>query len=218
MPNEFHRVMGSLLKYISSTNCYIDDILIASKGSLNDHKAMLTKILNILYNKSMAVKWEKFAIFQKKIEWLGFKISNLGLKLLVEKSDSTKSLPNPKKISELRLFLGSINQYMKFVPNLSTLISPLRPLLGKKSFYQWNDDHTNAFEELKKQIVDITENNHFDIKRTSILKTEASQSGVGATLKQWGGENWLTIAFASRFLNRHEMKYSTNELELFGVV
>ena len=33
-----------------------------------------------------------------------------------------------------------------------------------------------------------------------------------------GRGSWLTIAFAFRFLNSHEMKYSTNELELLGVV
>ena len=41
------------------------------------------------------------------------------------------------------------------------VISKLRPLLQKKSVYQWNDEHTKAFEELKQQIVNITENNHF---------------------------------------------------------
>ena len=41
MPNEFQRVMDSLLKDIPFTNCYIDDILIASKGSLNEQKAIL---------------------------------------------------------------------------------------------------------------------------------------------------------------------------------
>ena len=66
MPNEFQRVMDSLLKDIPFTNCLIDDILIASKGSLNEHKAILTNILNILDNKSLAVKWEKCAFFQKK--------------------------------------------------------------------------------------------------------------------------------------------------------
>ena len=95
---------------------------------------------------------------------------------------------------------------MKFVLNLSTLSSPLRPLLVKKSVYQWNDEHTEAFEELKQQIVNITENNHFDIKRMTRLKTDASHSGLGVTLEQWDGENWVTIAFASRFLNNHESK------------
>ena len=109
---------------------------------------------------------------------------------------------------------------MKFVPNLSFLSSPLRPLLVKKSVYQWNDEHTKAFEELKQQIVNITENNHFDIKRMSRLKTDASHSGLGATLQQWDGENWLTKAFVSRFLNlnNHKNKFLTNKLELLGVV
>ena len=131
----------------------------------------------------------EIGIFPKQIEWLGFKISNLGLKLLEGKSDSIKTLPNPKNISKLRSFFGSINQYMKFVPNLSTLSSPLRPLLVKESVYQWNDDHTKAFEEIKKQIVNITENNRFDIKRMSRLKTDASHSGLGAILEQWDEEN-----------------------------
>ena len=52
----------------------------------------------------------------------------------------------------------------------------------------------------------------------SRLKTDASHSGLGAHLEQWDGEKWLTIEFASRFLNNHESKYSTNELELLGVV
>ena len=70
----------------------------------------------------------------------------------------------------------------------------------------------------KQQIVNITENNHFDIKTNSRLKTDAFHSGLGATLEQWDGENWLTIAFASRFLNNHEGKYSTKEHELLRVV
>ena len=68
MPNEFQRVMNSLIKDIPFTNCYIHDILIASKGSLNEDKAILSKLLNILDKKNMAVKWEKCAFFQKEIE------------------------------------------------------------------------------------------------------------------------------------------------------
>ena len=52
----------------------------------------------------------------------------------------------------------------------------------------------------------------------SRLKTDASHSGLRATLEQWNGEKWLTIAFASRLLNSHKNKYSTNKIELLGVV
>ena len=41
MPNEFQRVMDSLLKDIPFTNCYIDDILIPSKGSQSDINKIL---------------------------------------------------------------------------------------------------------------------------------------------------------------------------------
>ena len=33
----------------------------------------------------------------------------------------------------------------------------------------------------------------------SRLKTDDSHSGLGATLEQWDGKNWVTKAFASRF-------------------
>ena len=107
---------------------------------------------------------------------------------------------------------------MKFVPNLSTLSSPLRPLLNKKSVFKWDNVHSSAIEKLKSETVNINENSHFDIIEKIRLKTDASHSGLNATLEQLLGSSTKMIAFASRFLNNHEMKYSTNELELLGVV
>ena len=210
--------MDSLLKNIPFTNCYLDDILVASRGSLEEHKTIVYKILTILDKNNMAVKWGKCAFFKSDIEWLGFKIFGNGVRTLVGKADAINNLPIPKNISELRSFFGSINQYVKFVPNLSTLSSPLRPLLNEKSVYKWDNDHSIAFENLKAEIVNITENSHFDIKEKTRLKTDPSHNGLGATLEQLQGDQWKTIAFASRFLNNHEMKYSTNELEFLGVV
>ena len=45
-PNEFQRVMDSLLKNIPFTNCYKDDILVASRGSLEEHKSIVYKNLS----------------------------------------------------------------------------------------------------------------------------------------------------------------------------
>ena len=74
-----------------------------------------------------------------------------------------------------------------------------------------------AIEKLKSEIVNFTENSHFDIKEKTKLKTIAPHNGLGAKLEQFQGREWKTILFASRFLNNHEMKYSTNELELLEV-
>ena len=48
MLKEFQRVMDSTLGNIPFTNCYLDDILVASKGSFIDHKKIVYKTLSTL--------------------------------------------------------------------------------------------------------------------------------------------------------------------------
>ena len=55
--------------------------------------------------------------------------------------------------------------------------------------------------------------------RTPQSQWNAIHNGLGACREQKIGPNvWASIAFASRFLNNAEGKYSTNELELLAVV
>ena len=218
MPNEFQRIMDSLIGNIPFTNCYLDDILVASKGSFIDHKNIVYKILSALNNYNFAVKWLKCKFFQKEKEWLGFKISKSGIASLIDKTKAIKQIPTPKNLKELRSFFGSTNQYIKFVPSLASLESALRPLLNKKTIFSWIEDHKKAFEKIKLEIVNLTENTHLDVKRVRRVKTDASHNGLGASLEQTHGIERKTISLASGFLNPHESKYSTNELELLGVV
>ena len=50
------------------------------------------------------------------------------------------------------------------------------------------------------------------------IKSDASRAGLRAALEQRSPTGWHTVAFASRFLNSNEERYSVNELELLGVV
>ena len=50
------------------------------------------------------------------------------------------------------------------------------------------------------------------------IKCDASRAGLGAALEKRSPIGWITIAFASRFLNPKEEQYSANELELLGFV
>ena len=65
----------------------------------------------------------------------------------------------------------------------------------------------------------IAQTNYYDPLKETRVKCDASHSGLGATLEQSiNGDDWVTSAFASRYLNAQENKYSTNELELLAVV
>ena len=97
---------------------------------------------------------------------------------------------------------------------MATLGSSLRPLLKKKSIIHCNEEQAKAFKI--EETVNLAENTFFDVKRNTRVKTDGSYNGLGASLKQLHGNDWKTVSFASRFLNPHESKYSTNELELLG--
>ena len=81
-------------------------------------------------------------------------------------------------------------------------------------------DHktSNSIRKNKRAHKNITENLHFDQSRKTRVRTDASRSGLGAVLEQESNNGWETIAYASRFLNKAEEKYSINELELLGIV
>ena len=71
---------------------------------------------------------------------------------------------------------------------------------------------------IKEQIAETTENKNFNPELETQIKYEASRKGLGCALEQRTPNGWHTVAFASRFLNSVEDRYSINELELLGVV
>ena len=76
-----------------------------------------------------------------------------------------------------------------------------------------------AFKNILQLIANITKKYHYDQSRNSRVKFDASHSGLGAALEQEIEKDvWVPIAFASRFLNDQEKKYSTNEVELLAIV
>ena len=60
--------------------------------------------------------------------------------------------PNPENKKELRSFLGLVNYYHRFVPNISRILSPLYELTMDNAAWEWNNKHENTFVQAKKEI------------------------------------------------------------------
>ena len=149
---------------------------------------------------------------------LGFTFSQSGVKHIESKTAAIAEIKAPKTLKQLRSFLGSVHHLSKFIPNLAKICHPLRPLLKKNEKFIWNENHQLHFEHIKTVIANATENTHFNPTLETRIKCDASRQGLGAAREQLDCEGWKTIAFASRFLNSNEERYSVNELELLGVV
>ena len=108
------------------------------------------------------------------------------------------------------------------ISKLAELTKPLRPILkkqdNKNKRLNWNEIHSQVFENIKQKIKQIIENKHFDTTKETCIKCDASNKVLGTSIEQKHDNVWRTIAFASRFLNNYESRYSTNELELLAVV
>ena len=90
--------------------------------------------------------------------------------------------------------------------------------MKKSEKFIWTDIHQKHFEYIKTVIANATENTHFNPTLETRIKCNASRQSLGAALEQLDCDGRKTVAFASRFLNNTEERYSINELELLGVV
>ena len=82
----------------------------------------------------------------------------------------------------------------------------------------WKEENEKAFRNIIAAIKNITKNRHFVSNIETRIICNASREGIGAALEQETPDGWATIAYASRFLNSCEQKYSVNEIELLAAV
>ena len=123
----------------------------------------------------------------------------------------------PKGVKEIRSILGSVQYLAKFIKNLSAKTEPLRKLLRKEEKLTWGVEQQSAFENLKEDMANNTVMKHYDTEAQTVLTTDASTKGLGATLWQVDENGRRAVAFASRFLCKGEKRYAINELELLAV-
>ena len=85
-------------------------------------------------------------------------------------------------MQELRSFLGLVNYFGKFVPNLASIAGPLNNLLKQGVKFEWSKSCQKAFDTLKERLTTAPVLVHFDPTLPLRLSCDASSYGVGAVL------------------------------------
>ena len=131
-PAVFQRAMDSILQGMSHVIC---DLLITGATEA-EHDRNLDEVLRRLQEHGVRLKQEKCSFFKDSVEYLGHHISKTGIHTTQEKTKVILDAPEPKNIQELRSFLGLLDYYAKFIPNLASLLYPLNQLLKKD--FKWH--------------------------------------------------------------------------------
>ncbi|UYV67231.1 K02A2.6-like, partial [Cordylochernes scorpioides] len=206
-----------VLSGIGGVICYIDDVLIAT-ASIEEHLALLKTIFARLAKYNIKLKKEKCLFLQKEIEYLGNLVTGKGIRPLDHKVQAIQKAKTLTNISELRSFLGLINFYGKFIPNLPELLKPLHELLHKKRPWVWTKECGEAIDKCKYSITSERVLVPYDTTLPLCLATDASQIGVGAVLSHIIEGQERPIMFASRTLSEAEQNYSQIEKEALAII
>ena len=218
-PSCYERLMELVLRGLrwDKCLCYLDDIIVFG-SSFEQALQNLKLVFDRLRSANLTLKPSKCVLFQREVDFLGHVVSGKGIQCDPGKIESIQTWPVPSNATEVRSFLGLAGYYRKFIPNFSTIASPLTSLTRKRTKFCWTPIHQTAFNKLKELLTTAPILAYPDNNAKFILDTDASSCGLGAVLSQVQNGEEKVIAYASRTLNKHQAKYCTTYKELLAVI
>ena len=120
----WQRAIEQVLQRISGVQCLLDDIIVTRPND-KEHRKNLNAVFQRLNDYGIRVNKNKCKFFEDRIEYCGHEIDRHGLHKTKFKIDVVLNCKQPANVTELRSFLGLVNHYHGFLPNLATTLQPL---------------------------------------------------------------------------------------------
>jgi len=216
----FQQYMNDVLWDFLNDFCqvYLDNILIYSKTQ-QEHKQHVKMILNRLQEADLQMNIRKCEFDVEEIVFLEVIVSEQDLRMYSIKVKVIVNWTTSINLKEVQSFVKFVNFYRYFIKNFSKLVKLFTQLTRKNTSFVWNEVCVQAFDDLKKQISSISVLWHFDSKRQTILKINASDYIKDEILSQYDDENVLhSIAFYSKSMILAECNYHIYDKKLLIII
>jgi hypothetical protein len=97
----FQAEIGNLMAALEYVRAYIDNLLVISKGSHDDHLGKLEQVSIGLHNAGLNINAAKSFFFVQETEYLGYILTRGGIKPQPKKVQAILMLNPPKSVKEL---------------------------------------------------------------------------------------------------------------------
>ena len=144
-PEFFQKTILEIIRGCDGVIGLIDDILVNGKTD-EEHHEHLTRVLVRLRKEGVTLNVDKCVFYSNVIHFLGEKATD------EEKIKAIFNIQKPTNVTEIRRFLGMINQLSKFSPYLAEKTKPLCELISKKTQWYWGPEQDRAFSDLKSDL------------------------------------------------------------------
>ena len=180
-PGTFERLMETVLRGMQWERAvlYLDDIIIFSE-TIEDHMQRVEEILIRLKQANLMLKPSKCHFFKRQVEFLGHIVSQKGVETDPKKIKDVKEWPIPRRVKDVRSFLGLTGYYRRFIKDYGSIAKPLHELTEKNTAFEWTKARNEAFEKLKVALTSspILGYPSTEIKDGFILDTDASNCHI----------------------------------------
>ena len=218
-PATFCRMMASVFGHMTPLQLvlYMDD-LCALSVSFDDHLKQLEDTFKTLLNYGLRINAKKCQFAMTEIIFCGLRVSKDGLGPDAEKTAAIAKIPKPANVKEVRMFLGMVGWYRRFIPRFASIAKPMYNLLEGDKAFRWSHECEIAFSTLKEMLISNTVLSHPHPDRTYVLTADASMVGIEAELAQQTPEGIRPVAYFSKTLSKSERKYSVYDKEFLAIV
>ena len=227
-PATYSRLVQRVLEGIPSEVAlpYLDDTCIHTQ-TLDAHLQALGKVFAAHRRAGLMLQPEKCALFRREVDYLGHLVSPEGVRPLKRYIQEIQDLPLPQTVKELRMFLGKVGYYRRFVSEYGSLTAPLYDLLQKSNQKVMADlmrsgPPLEAFLEVKQAMQEAPLLAYPDFHSlqpfiVTAYRTPDHSSSSGSLSQVQKGKERI-IGYASKKLNKTEQSYGPEKGDLHAVI
>ena len=164
---------SNLLDGLAGVLCLMDDILIFGRDQ-KEHDARLTAPLKRIQAAGVTLNKDKCEFNKTSLTFLGHTIDEKGISPDPQKTETISKMISPKSTTELRRFMGMVNQLGKFSPRIADLSKPMRELLSSKRSWNWGPAQEESFVKVKAELTTHTVLALYDPKAETKISADAS--------------------------------------------
>lgn len=216
-----HATMTLIFKeYLDWMIVLFDNILILCE-TYADAYDKFKIFLAVCQKRNLFLKFEKSWLGVQQVEFFGYICVHKSFHLSEKRSKAIVELPFPENTKQMQSFLGSCLFFQSFIPQYSDYAAKLHDMTHKgfdwKDEKSWKHDYRAEYETMKKVISESFTLFYPDYSLPWILRTDASQVGVGGVLLQDCDGVLQPIMFQSSKFSDQATRWSTIEQEAYAI-
>ena len=182
----------------------------------------LRQLFTMFSDNGLVVNKDKCKLGVTQLDFLAHRVSAKGITPMPQSVEKIVAFPKPTDKQGLQRFLGMVNYYHRFMPNIAQKLIPLHQAVGDRSkkckTIEWTDECDEAFQAAKSALSQATLLSHPGRDAETTLTVDASDVAMGGVIEQKIGGKFRPVSFFSKKLSPAERKYSAFDRELLGMV